>query len=73
MVCVGQTKRPSKTRIVERKTAIRNQNMDFAIARHYMQASRSSTASLCFWGIEKILPSPRGGDKVQKLFQREAF
>lgn len=73
LVYVGQTKRPLKLRIAEHKAAIRNRNMDYAIARHYVQANHGSNASLKFWGIERILPSQRGGDIVKYLLQREAF
>ncbi|KAL7370856.1 hypothetical protein ABVT39_013021 [Epinephelus coioides] len=58
----NQTKRPLKARIAEHKAAIRNQNMDYAIARHYVKANHGSSATLRFWGIEKISPSQGGGD-----------
>ena len=73
MVYVGQTKRALKTRIAEHKAAIRNNNMDYAIARHYAKAQHGSAATLKFWGIEKVSPLPRGGDMVNKLLKREAY
>ena len=70
---IGQTKRQLKLRISEHKTAIRTQNITYAMARHYKQANHGSPASLRFWGIEKITPPPRGGDIINKLLCREAF
>ena len=73
LVYVGQTKRTLKTRISEHKTVICTQNMDYAMACHYAQPNHGSTASLKLWGIEKISPSPRGGDIINSLLHREAF
>lgn len=73
LIYVGQTKRSLKLRIAEHKAAIRNKNMDYAIARHYIQANHGSCASLKFWGIDKITPPPRGGDLVKILLKREAY
>ena len=72
-IYVGQTKRALKLRIAEHKTAIRTNNMDYAIARHYSQFKHGSPASLKFWGIEKVSLSARGGDIINKLLRREAF
>ncbi len=72
-IYVGQTKRNFKLRIAEHKAAIRNGNMDYAIARHYKERAHGSAASLKFVGLEKISPSPRGGDIVKRLRQRESF
>ena len=73
LVYIGQTKRQLKLRRAEHKTAIRTQNLTYAMARHYKQANHGSPASLKFWGIEKITPPPRGGDIINKLLCREAF
>lgn len=73
LVYIGQTKRALKLRIAEHKAAIRNNNMDYAIARHYVSANHGSPASLKFWGIEKIEVSPRGGDIINRLLRRESF
>ena len=43
------------------------------MARHYVEASHGSVASLKFIGIEKITIPLRGGDIIKKLLQREAF
>ncbi len=72
-VYVGQTKRPLKARIAEHKAAIRNHNMEYAIARHYVSANHGSCASLRFGAIERISPSQRGGDMIKKLLRREAY
>ena len=72
-VYVGQTKRNLKVRIAEHKAAIRNGNMEYAIARHYKERGHGSTASLKFMGIEKVTLPPRGGDMKKLLLQREAF
>ena len=53
---IGQTKQPLKILIGEHKTAIRTGNLEYAMARHYIQANHGSPASLRFWGIEKIPP-----------------
>ena len=73
LVYVGQTKRQLKARISEHKTAIRTKNMDYAMARHYVEAGHGSVASLKFWGIEKIAPKSRGGDIINNLLRREAY
>ena len=69
---IGQTKRPLKVRIGEHKTAIRTKNLEYAMARHYLQANHGSPASLKFWGIERITAPSRGGDIINKLLRREA-
>ena len=71
LVYVGQTKRALKSHISEHNTAIRTQNMDYAAARLYAKAKHSSAASLKFWGIEQISPSPRGGDIINSLLREE--
>ena len=73
MVYVGQTKRCLKLRIAEHKAAIRNGNMDYAIARHYKERGHGSASTLRFMGIEKVTPPVRGGDMHKLLLQREAF
>ena len=73
MAYIGQTKRNLKVRIAEHKAAIRNGNMDYAIARHYKERSHGSAATLRFIGIEKVNLPPRGGNTVKLLLQREAY
>ena len=72
-VYIGQTKRALKVRIGEHKPAIRNKNLDYAMARHYVEAGHGSVASLKFIGIEKVTLPHRGGDIIRKLLQREAY
>ena len=72
MVYVGQTKRALKLRVAEHKAAIRLKNMDYAIARHYINAGHGSPASLKFWGLEKVERSPREGDHNNRLLRRQA-
>lgn len=57
LIYVGQTKRNLKLRIAEHKAAIRNENMDYAIARHYKERNHASAASLKFIGIERVNPN----------------
>ncbi len=45
MVYVGQTKHPLKTRIAEHKATVPNQNMYYAIARHYTKENHGSAAT----------------------------
>ena len=51
---------------------IRNGNMDYAIARHKEKNDGPAT-SLKFIGIERVLPSPRGGNLIKQLLRREAY
>lgn len=73
LMYIGQTKRNLKLRIAEHKGAIRNGNMDYAIARHYKEKNHGSAASLKFIGIERIQQKPRGGNIIKQLLQREAY
>lgn len=73
MAYVGQTKRNLKLRIAEHKAAIRNGNMDYAIAKHYKEHSHGSAATLRFVGIERVSLPPRGGDIKKLLLQRESY
>ncbi len=73
LMYVGQMKRNLKLRIAENKAAIRNNNLDYAIARHHKDKNHGSAASLRFTGTERVLPNPRGGNMVKQLLRREAF
>lgn len=74
MAYVGQTKRALKVRIAEHKAAIRNNNLDYSIAKHYVLAGHgSSPHALRFVGIERVRTSERGGDLIQLLLKREAY
>lgn len=73
LIYVGQTKCNLKIRIAEHKAAIRNNNMDHAIASHYKALNRGSSSSLKFIGMEKVTISIRGGNIVKQLLRMEAF
>lgn len=73
LIYIGQTKRNLKLRIAEHKAAIRNNNMEYAIARHYKERNHGSASTLKFLGIERVMPSPRGGDIIKQLLKREAY
>ncbi len=72
-IYVGQTKRNLKLRIAEHKAAVRNENMDYAIVRHYKERNHGPAASLKFTGIERVTPNPRGGNIINQLLKREAY
>ena len=70
---VGLTKRHLKLRVAEHKAAVRNGNMDYAIARHYKEKNHGLATSLKFISIERVRPNPRGGNLINQLLRREAF
>lgn len=70
---VGRTKRKLKERFYEHKYAIRIQNEDYPMAKHYKDAHHSDPSSLKIQGIEIVKTSIRGGDKLKLLLQRETF
>ena len=57
----------------EHKGAIKNGNMDYAIARHYKEKNHGPATSLKFIGIKRVLPSPRGGNLIEQPRRREAY
>uniref|UniRef100_A0A667YBI4 Uncharacterized protein n=1 Tax=Myripristis murdjan TaxID=586833 RepID=A0A667YBI4_9TELE len=63
---------PPDRPIVASKNSLNN-NLDYAIARHYKEKNHGSAASLRFIGIERLLPIPRGGNIIKQLLRREAF
>ncbi|XP_045889185.1 uncharacterized protein LOC123959274 [Micropterus dolomieu] len=73
LMYVGQTKRNLKVRVAEHKAAIRNENMDYAISRHYREKKHGSATTLKFIGIEILRPNPRGGNLINQLLRGEAF
>ena len=70
---VGQTKRCLKTRISEHKTAIRTGNIDYSMAKHYLEAQHGSPSSLRFVGLEQVALTTRGGNLPKMLSQREMY
>lgn len=70
---VGRTKRRLRDRLAEHKYAIRTNNHDYPIARHFTKIHNSNDSILRIIGIEHIKPLIRGGDRIQKLNQRETY
>lgn len=70
---IGRTKRRLRDRLAEHKYAIRIKNQDYPMARHFEICPNANDSLLKIEGIEHIKPLVRGGDRQQKLNQREAF
>lgn len=70
---IGRTKRKLKERLAEHKYAIRTSNHQYPMALHYKEANHGSSDTLKIFGIEHVKLSPRGGDRLKKLLQRESF
>ncbi len=69
---VGKTKRHLKTRIFEHKSAIRRKDEKSSVARHFNAVGHDAN-TLRFMGLEIVNRSPRGGDRENRLLQREAW
>ncbi|KAL2096621.1 hypothetical protein ACEWY4_008769 [Coilia grayii] len=72
LLYVGKTKRQLKTRIFEHKCAIRRNDEKSSVARHFQSAGHDANM-LKFMGLEMVSRSPRGGDRENRLLQREAW
>ena len=59
--------------MAEHRYAIRSGNMNYPMAKHYKEAKHGSDATLKVSGIEAISFDARGGDKIKRLKQREAY
>ena len=70
---VGRTKRRLRDRLAEHKYAIRTNNINYPIARHFNKCHNNNDSLLRIIGMEHIKPLPRGGDRLIKLNQRETF
>lgn len=70
---VGRTKRKLKARFSEHKYAIKTNNEDYPMAKHYREIHQSDPSSLKVQGIEVIKKTVRGGDRLKRLLQRETF
>ena len=70
---VGRTKRRLRDRLAEHKYAIRTNNTNYPIARHFNQCHNNNDSLLRITGIEHIKPLTRGGDRLRKLNQRETY
>ena len=69
----GLTKRRLRDRVAEHRYAIRSANMKYPMAKHFIEAQHGSDATLKVSGIEVISSDTRGGDKIKRLKQREAY
>lgn len=70
---MGRTKRKFKDRVAEHKYAIRTQNMNYPMAKHYRSARHTDPSSLKAMVIEVIPLTARGGDRLKHLLKRETF
>lgn len=69
---MGQTKIRLKIKEPGHKIAIRTGNIEYAMAKHYLEVKHSPASSLRFVSLEQI-PSIRGGNLPKMLSQREMF
>lgn len=72
LLYVGKTKRQLKTRIFEHKCAIRKNDEKSSVARHFNSEGHNANM-LRFMGLECVGRSSRGGDRENRLLQREAW
>ena len=70
---IGLTKRRLRDRVAEHRYAIRSANMNYPMAKHFIEAQHGSDTTLRVSGIEVISSDTRGGDRIKRLKQREAF
>ena len=59
--------------MAEHKYAIRTNNTDYPMARHFHDCHDGNDSLLKVEGIEQIGKPVRGGDRLKKLLQRETF
>jgi len=64
---IGRTKRKLK----ENKN--KQLPVAYPMAPHYREANHGISDTLKIFGIEHVKISPRGGDRLKKLLQRESF
>ncbi|XP_054871029.1 uncharacterized protein LOC118470507 isoform X2 [Amphiprion ocellaris] len=70
---IGRTKKKLKERFAEHKYAIRKGNMEYPIAKHFKNMTHTNINELTIMAIEVIENTPRGGDRLKRLLQRETF
>ena len=70
---VGRTKRRFKDRLAEHKYAIRIQNIDYPMAKHYKDSGHDPSKRLTAMVIETIPNDTRMGDRLKLLLQRETY
>ena len=52
--------------------AIKKVNLSYPVARHFLARHNSDATLLKFCAIQRILPFPRGCDRIQKLREHES-
>ena len=62
-----------RDRLYEHKYAIRVNNQDYPMARHFSAYHNSNEKLLRIEAVEHVKPLVRGGDRIRKLNQRESF
>lgn len=62
-----------RARLAEHKDALRTGNPQYPIDLHYKEADHGSCNTLKILGIVHIEHSMRGGDRLNRLLQRESF
>ncbi len=59
--------------MAEHRYAIRTGNMNYPMAKHFIQAKHGSDSNLKVIGIEHVSLNIRGGDRLRRLKQRKTF
>uniref|UniRef100_A0A8C2ET96 Hydroxysteroid (17-beta) dehydrogenase 2 n=1 Tax=Cyprinus carpio TaxID=7962 RepID=A0A8C2ET96_CYPCA len=62
-----------RDRVAEHRYAIRTGNMNYPMAKHYIDAKHGSDSTLRVVGIEAVRLDARGGDIIKRLKQRETY
>ncbi len=70
---VELTKRRLHDRLAKHKYAIRTGNMNYPMAKHFIQAKHGTDSNLKVIGIEQVSLNIRGGDRLRWLKQQETF
>ncbi len=70
---VGRTKRHLTDRISEHKNAIKKDNLDYPMAKHFQNVHNSNPEGQMVEGLETIKKNVRGGDRLKLLLQRETL
>ncbi|CAH2306489.1 Hypothetical predicted protein [Pelobates cultripes] len=73
MQYVGRTKRILKVRLLEHLNNIRKRLTTHSVPTHCISCPLFSFKDFRCWGIERVHPFWRGGNRVQRLAQRETF
>lgn len=70
---IGNTTRRLKDRVAEHKYAIRTNNMDYPMVRHFLTRHNKDDSLLKVEGTEHIEKPTRGGVRLNRLLQIETF